>query len=768
MLKIITVTSALSALAFAQSCTSFDETTCKSDTSCAWTGTSCICASGKPLDMVFTLDSSFSILPAEWQVQLGWVSEMIGNLFVEGESRAGFVRFSDYSTILMRLPESTAYTISGLQTYAQNIAFVGGLTNTLAALEDTLTIFEESQANDADYSQREHVMVLITDGNPNPPADVCNTTQKFRDLGVDVVVVGVGNDWTPDHVGCLVSDPNLLVYASGYDASVINQIMPILVGVACPKEATALPTAMPTVRPTGAPIKAPTKAPTARPTGEPTIASTSGCDSTVPPDVIFVLDSSFSIVPNDYTVEKDWVAELIADALTDSTDSRVAFIRFADTSDILLTLAQSETMSNAERQQFARDIAFSGGLTNTYAALNDSLRLFRRDYIADRKRIVMLISDGVPNPNVDLCPLGADFNQLAATFVVVGVSSEFNRTKIDCLVSDPNLILEVDSYDPADTSAVVQLFEAANCGNAPPTASPLKAPTSSPTVRPTNAPIVQPTHSPVISSCGAAPPDIIFALDSSFSILPNDYEVQLGWVSRLIGSELSNSSDSRVGFIRFADISEVLLTLVQSESMTTAQRQEFALNIVFSGGVTNTLAALQDALSMFTTEYIAQNSRILLLITDGVPNPDANLCPLKSSFDNLGVTIVVVGVTEAFTTDRVACLVNDTRLLLHLQSYDAQLVNEIISTLRVARCETSAPTMSPTIAQLTDSSDSSDQQSGNAGSSGDSNDDSAKSSDSSDYSSESSSYVDSENHHHHHRHYHHHHSSHHSSSSSSD
>ena len=76
-------------------------------------------------------------------------------------------------------------------------------------------------------------------------------------------------------------------------------------------------------------------------------------------DIAFLIDSSGSIGSTDFATELDWVATLIEEGV--SSESRVAFIRFARDSDLLMNFTASEKFTNQELQDYARNIYYTGG-----------------------------------------------------------------------------------------------------------------------------------------------------------------------------------------------------------------------------------------------------------------------------------------------------------------------------------------------------------------------------------------------------------------------
>lgn len=97
------------------------------------------------------------------------------------------------------------------------LTFFGGITNTKKAVQVALAKFEE-RAEAAPTHGR--VMLIFTDGGANDDpcgADKTEIQDKIRELGINVIIVGVGTGFTPaaaQTVECLVSDPKYIITAN--------------------------------------------------------------------------------------------------------------------------------------------------------------------------------------------------------------------------------------------------------------------------------------------------------------------------------------------------------------------------------------------------------------------------------------------------------------------------------------------------------------------------------------------------------------------------
>ena len=132
------------------------------------------------------------------------------------------------------------------------------------------------------------------------------------------------------------------------------------------------------------------------------------CKSTVPLDIIFALDSSGSIGPTHFELQRGWLRYIFNNQI--SSNSRIAFIIFAaevngtanphsiplDFWPVGATAGNKTTMTPA-LINFVNGIYYTYGWTITQKAIDLGLFWFQEYGIIGRKRLLILITDGQPN-----------------------------------------------------------------------------------------------------------------------------------------------------------------------------------------------------------------------------------------------------------------------------------------------------------------------------------------------------------------------------------
>lgn len=165
----------------------------------------------------------------------------------------------------------------------------------------------------------------------------------------------------------------------------------------------------------------------------------------------------------------------------------------------------------------------------------------------------------------------------------------------------------------------------------------------------------------------AAPQDIYFVLDASGSVGSTGWAEETTFVSDMIESGVGNTS--RVGIVTFATGAWVKYNLTETQHPRSVLTS-FVNALTYTKGYTYTKDAISATISAYKKYATKGYDRLLLLITDGIPNPASteSPCGLKTTLDAQNITVVIVGVTSSFSSSAVSCLVDDTSTQIILVS----------------------------------------------------------------------------------------------------
>ena len=178
------------------------------------------------------------------------------------------------------------------------------------------------------------------------------------------------------------------------------------------------------------------------------------CASNVTIDIMFSLDSSWSVSESDFQTALNWFADYVETSL--SQDARIAITNFAAEAFLELSFSESGAMSNDELKEFVEDdVPYRGndGLgTDTYDAITITTDLFDTESKDLSTKALIILTDGKPcctnrGQNVDVCSLTSSLTTRGIYTYIIGVGN-FDVSKVDCLVDDPdNDVALIDDFD---------------------------------------------------------------------------------------------------------------------------------------------------------------------------------------------------------------------------------------------------------------------------------------------------------------------------------
>ncbi|XP_023931217.1 cartilage matrix protein, partial [Lingula anatina] len=156
-----------------------------------------------------------------------------------------------------------------------------------------------------------------------------------------------------------------------------------------------------------------------------------------PADLVFLLDGSGSIEPQDFTKAKSFVSDIIRKFEISSRAVHVGLIRFDSEAVVLIRL--NEFRSAAQLLQKISQMKNFGGKTNTGSALQlagtvlTDHRFGARDNV---EKIVIVLTDGRSNKGVDVGVAAMSLKSKGvAPVIAVGVGGKINRAELQLIAS---------------------------------------------------------------------------------------------------------------------------------------------------------------------------------------------------------------------------------------------------------------------------------------------------------------------------------------------
>ena len=144
------------------------------------------------------------------------------------------------------------------------------------------------------------------------------------------------------------------------------------------------------------------------------------------------------------------------------------------------------------------------------------------------------------------------------------------------------------------------------------------------------------------------PADVIFVLDESGSISSADFNLMKSFLSQLVSRLDIDSGNTRVGLVTFS--TGVGTTVNLNAHSSVASLQSAISSLTYSGGGTNTAAALQYVRTTMLTSAAGDRSNVfnvVVVLTDGGSNT-----PTATQVTSIGYKIyyvlVIVLVVKSF------------------------------------------------------------------------------------------------------------------------
>lgn len=155
--------------------------------------------------------------------------------------------------------------------------------------------------------------------------------------------------------------------------------------------------------------------------------------------------------------------------------------------------------------------------------------------------------------------------------------------------------------------------------------------------------------------------DVMFVMDASGSVKSSGWTTEKEFVTNMIESGVDD--ESGIAIVEFSKRARAEYNF--SDSQIRSDITAYVDSMAFTTGATWMKDALEVGMAVFEKSGDPTKDDILLLITDGNPNPSSSqaVCSddtIKDALDAAGITVIVVGVGNGWSTSAISCLVDDT------------------------------------------------------------------------------------------------------------
>ncbi|XP_041044843.1 collagen alpha-1(XXI) chain-like isoform X1 [Carcharodon carcharias] len=199
----------------------------------------------------------------------------------------------------------------------------------------------------------------------------------------------------------------------------------------------------------------------------------------------------------------------------------------------------------------------------------------------------------------------------------------------------------------------------------------------------------------VRSSCRTAPNDLVFILDGSFSVGPNDFEIVKNWIVNISSSFEIGTTFTQVGVIQYSD--NPLLEIPLDKYRSNEDLMKAMEAILYRGGNTRTGKAITFGINnVFATSTRAANAvtKVAVVLTDGKSQDD-----VKDSAEEARkkkIILFAIGVGQEIEDAELQAIANkpSSTYVFHVEDYTG--ISRIREIMKQKLCEeTVCPTRIP-------------------------------------------------------------------------
>jgi len=362
-----------------------------------------------PTDLGFIIDSSGSV-SGDFHKEKTFVKKIAERFnIVENWAHAGVVSFSHEARV--DIPLNAHYDQASFEKAVDEISPMGFTTRIdLALIQARDSLFHRSNGAREGVNK---AIVVITDGhqtyNAHGVTDPCGISNKMRDDGFTIVVVGIGSDVHPKELDDIAGGVGTSYRAATFDDLLEQPFIEQASKSACEKPPS--------------------------------------CSSVA--DIAFILDSSDSL-RTEYQKEKDFLKRVVSTFGLSEDGFRAGVVTFSYGADISLKFDDHYDSDSFNRA--VDDIPLVGSTTRIDLALQKTEELFTKENGARvyASEFVVLITDGSQTAAADApdpCALTDQMRREGKTVIVMGIGPNTDQKALQCMAGGPAHLHKAKNFD---------------------------------------------------------------------------------------------------------------------------------------------------------------------------------------------------------------------------------------------------------------------------------------------------------------------------------
>ncbi|KAJ8288244.1 hypothetical protein COCON_G00009030 [Conger conger] len=528
-------------------------------------------------DVLFLIDGSSSIGAADFMQMKQFIMSIVDKSEVGlGKLHVGVLQFSIKQQ--EEFPLNKFYDKGSIKQAITSIQQLDGGTLTGAGLSFASKYFDSPKGGRLNVRQ---FLIVITDGEAQD--EVAKPAEELRNKGVIIYSIGVLNANSSQLLE--ISGAQERVFTER-DFDALQHLEKLILFKLCHPEAD--------------------------------------CKKTEVADMIFLVDGSSSIKPEEFKSMKKFMTSMVNNTNVGESRTRFGTILYSDTPKSSFTL--NEYYTKREVRTAIANLEPPGGSTYTALGLQYSLAFFDPQHggrgAEKIPQILMVITDGEATDAVALPVWSRAMREKGIKIYGVGVGGA-DKKELEVMTGDPKKVFYVDSYQ-----ALEALYK--NLSN-----------------------VLCVETKPV---CGKEKADLVILMDGSTSIGEVEFKMMKKFVSDLAGSFRVSQENVRIGMAQFSTDPHIHFYLNQYDNITDVKDNILAIDQIGGGTfIGKALYFIQQFFQASTGSRIAQKvSQNLVLITDGESLDDVEHAAEVLRSMNINVFVIGVGRIHAFELLQIA------------------------------------------------------------------------------------------------------------------
>ncbi|MBN3325894.1 CO6A6 protein, partial [Atractosteus spatula] len=552
------------------------------------------CVETEEADIYFLIDHSGSIDPLGFVDMKKFIKEMIRMFRIGPQSvRIGVVKYASTPTVEFTVTEHT--NKKDLERAVERVQQLGGGTQTGDALRSMSTLFQKAASSR--NRKTPQFLIVITDGKSQDT--VVDAAKELRAQSIMIYAIGVG-DANEDELLEMSGSPDKKFYVSNFDS--LRLIKNEVAQEICSEEEKNYKLIILS------------------------FFFLLAC-KTMEADIIFLIDSSGSIHPDDYSKMKTFMESMVDRSDIGADKVQVGVLQFSSVQQEEFPLNKYEDKSGIKQAIY--NIQQLGGGTLTGEALTFTSQYFdaARGGRSTVKQFLIVITDGEAQDEV--AKPAENLRNKGITIYTIGVMNA-NNTQLVEISGSQDKVHSAENFDGLQFLEKNILFQICNPD----------------------------------TECRTEVADMVFLVDGSSSIDSTEFMNMQKFMIAMVNNSDVGKNRVRFGAIMYSTTPTEMFRLNQFD--TKQQVRDAIAAMETPGGDTYTAEALQFSQTFFTEAYGGRKSagvpQILLVITDGEATDRYDLPKSSMRVREDGISIYGIGVENAIEEELKIMTADETKV----------------------------------------------------------------------------------------------------------